>query len=1025
MNQYQKVYMNQIHSSSLLGQLAQMWKSQMLCDALIRTGNVTTKAHRVVLVAACPMLQSMDNASVGSHLEVRLAADIKQEAVNSFLQYLYEGFMMLSEENCKDVEKVARLLQVDSVTKCCIDFYNCLQKKTGVPVYSNTQYKYSSADLLEFRHVRTTDLQKTLHERMMKRAAADSVRPTSPSGKRQRMQQQRPPSPNIDLAMFGQKADDTLSMTHSYMGNTGNQAAGEPWERVPRIGAIHSQRPSHPKPGVIEIVEDSLEILQTQPPDKDGNKSAPPIIQKSLAISVSSQLNSSQDVHVVNVNDSSSHPTAAGDGPIMSTGRDSITVSPLTVMPGTSSLSSSSASSPLTKDPHKSTMDKDMLDKQTYAKKLQSSLDHQSSTPQRGLFPVSMSPANMSPINQVKKSFAAGSASQAASMSQSHDSPTKRTSTSAGNEMERPQSSDQGKDLGTKNKVDDRSASNSTDMAPDLSIVKVEPTGEAGLDMYVDVPEESMIQAQQREQREHDDESDLELEEASGDWSRDEMSNEAAGGDQNNSWYIGQFKDAQPLDEIPGAQPPDDIDAPNLVENFLGKSFEELAHGSMDTPEVKVEIVAEPLWYTLTDVPTQQEFNLAATQIVPVSKTKTQTMSKYKAALLKKKNRLTSDGFPSKITTSSLAVRKANFVGKTAISSEDKINDSYENPLGMIRPSIVGKLIPTKITSPSKSPKTITVIHKQIQSTRAKPLRSKISKSVRKPKDSAGRKLKYPLKSKSGVRKKPFVSKVRAAKERSLLAKKGPVILKEASVVISPLKSHNLQGTSVIDKELKEKTPKPRLDVQRANVNSTNKHRNFQIKKKSDGLDKSSNINSETELDTSDNTEEKLEIQWKRRKYFSGKKFNVCDPKFWSLPIHVIMCYDNVPQDLAVEDVSKQFGSVSIKANSLYIDHRTIKLAMDNCQSKQSLFTRHLFRHAFSIGEIFNRHVSGLGGKEKVNPDKLRMLREIVFHHFPLEDKEEEEEEWKQNLVRFQAVLTEARLHMRKWLKLEQILDKI
>ncbi|XP_076114841.1 uncharacterized protein LOC143082833 isoform X9 [Mytilus galloprovincialis] len=566
MNQYQKVYMNQIHSSSLLGQLAQMWKSQMLCDALIRTGNVTTKAHRVVLVAACPMLQSMDNASVGSHLEVRLAADIKQEAVNSFLQYLYEGFMMLSEENCKDVEKVARLLQVDSVTKCCIDFYNCLQKKTGVPVYSNTQYKYSSADLLEFRHVRTTDLQKTLHERMMKRAAADSVRPTSPSGKRQRMQQQRPPSPNIDLAMFGQKADDTLSMTHSYMGNTGNQAAGEPWERVPRIGAIHSQRPSHPKPGVIEIVEDSLEILQTQPPDKDGNKSAPPIIQKSLAISVSSQLNSSQDVHVVNVNDSSSHPTAAGDGPIMSTGRDSITVSPLTVMPGTSSLSSSSASSPLTKDPHKSTMDKDMLDKQTYAKKLQSSLDHQSSTPQRGLFPVSMSPANMSPINQVKKSFAAGSASQAASMSQSHDSPTKRTSTSAGNEMERPQSSDQGKDLGTKNKVDDRSASNSTDMAPDLSIVKVEPTGEAGLDMYVDVPEESMIQAQQREQREHDDESDLELEEASGDWSRDEMSNEAAGGDQNNSWYIGQFKDEAKANETVNIEHPVGIPVPGNVE---------------------------------------------------------------------------------------------------------------------------------------------------------------------------------------------------------------------------------------------------------------------------------------------------------------------------------------------------------------------------------------------------------------------------------------------------------------------------
>jgi hypothetical protein len=42
----------------------------------------------------------------------------------------------------------------------------------------------------------------------------------------------------IDLAMFGQKADDTLSMAHSYMGNVGNQAA-DPWERVPRIGAGH------------------------------------------------------------------------------------------------------------------------------------------------------------------------------------------------------------------------------------------------------------------------------------------------------------------------------------------------------------------------------------------------------------------------------------------------------------------------------------------------------------------------------------------------------------------------------------------------------------------------------------------------------------------------------------------------------------------------------------------------------------------------------------------------------------------
>ncbi|XP_063401543.1 uncharacterized protein LOC134685596 isoform X6 [Mytilus trossulus] len=877
MNQYQKVYMNQIHSSSLLGQLAQMWKSQMLCDALIRTGNVTTKAHRVVLVAACPMLQSMDNASVGSHLEVRLAADIKQEAVNSFLQYLYEGFMMLSEENCKDVEKVARLLQVDSVTKCCIDFYNCLQKKTGVPVYSNTQYKYSSADLLEFRHVRTTDLQKTLQERMMKRAAADSVRPTSPSGKRQRMQQQRPPSPNIDLAMFGQKADDTLSMTHSYMGNTGNQAAAEPWERVPRIGAIHSQRPSHPKPGVIEIVEDSLEILQTQPPDKDGNKSAPPIIQKSLAISVSSQVNSSQDVHVVNVNDSSSHPTAAGDGPIMSTGRDSITVSPLTVMPGTSSLSSSSASSPLTKDPHKSTMDKDMSDKIPYAKKLQSSLDHQSSTPQRGLFPVSMSPANMSPINQVKKSFAAGSASQAASMSQSHDSPAKRTSTSAGNEMERPQSSDQGKDLGTKNKVDDRSASNSTDMAPDLSIVKVEPTGEAGLDMYVDVPEESMMQAQQREQREHDDESDLELEEASGDWSRDEMSNEAAGGDQNNSWYIGQFKGSEPLEQ----KDEDDSTQGIQIQCSTGSAY--------DT------------FYGTEQVPPNSD--------LPV-----QTSKKKKVFTC----------------PSDIVIRVTKSSGKDA---QREVQYCPTESDSAFQTNATKRANKTVHSLPMESNQTINT-----------------DKNPNKPEEGRNDMDNY---------------------------------------LVSLIKTYDCLGTSAIATALKEKSYKPKLDAQKTNV------------------------------------KQKITFKKTSMRCYRGKKYNVCDPNFWNLPMHVVMFYDNPPQDLAVEDVTKQFGSVLIKENSLYIDHNTIITAVDNCQSKCSLFTRRLFQHAFSVGEVYNRHIEGIGGKEKVNPEKLKLLREIVFHHFPVDSEEEESKEWKLHLRRLQRFLSEAHHHIKKCLKIEQILDKI
>lgn len=146
-------YTTVLKKSLVLSYLLRIMK---LCDAISNFIAFNLQAHRVVLVAACPMLHSMKNASVGSNLEVRLAADIKADAINTFLQYLYEGFMMLTEENTKDVEKIARVLQVDSVLKCCADFYKCL--------HAGDKYEYSFHDNAEFKHVRASDLLK-VHER--------------------------------------------------------------------------------------------------------------------------------------------------------------------------------------------------------------------------------------------------------------------------------------------------------------------------------------------------------------------------------------------------------------------------------------------------------------------------------------------------------------------------------------------------------------------------------------------------------------------------------------------------------------------------------------------------------------------------------------------------------------------------------------------------------------------------------------------------------------------------------------------
>ncbi|KAK3608470.1 hypothetical protein CHS0354_010317 [Potamilus streckersoni] len=295
---YQKVYMNQIHSSSLLCQLAQMWRSEVLCDAYIKTGNVVTKAHRVVLMAACPMLQSMDGAAVGSQLEIKLAADIYKDSVKTFLQYLYDGFMMLTEDNVKDVEKIARLLQVENVIKCCADFYKTLERVTGASNYSSSQYKYSFQDQLEFKHVRATDIHRAMQNGSEKRPAdAEEFRRKRTRGESF--------SPSLSPR---HTTDDSSFMLSSYTSSDAQRT-------TQNLGRVKPGFPASQTQGR-HIVEDSFEMVQS---DLDPNKSsrekggtgARP--QQTVSVTVASQINPTPDVQIITIPDVSEadRPTGA------------------------------------------------------------------------------------------------------------------------------------------------------------------------------------------------------------------------------------------------------------------------------------------------------------------------------------------------------------------------------------------------------------------------------------------------------------------------------------------------------------------------------------------------------------------------------------------------------------------------------------------------------------------------------------------------------------------------------------------
>lgn len=239
------------------------------------------QAHRLVLVAACPMLKSMESASVGSHLEIRLASDIKEESINTFLQYLYEGCMVLTEDNYKDIEKIGRILQVDSVIKCCSDFYKCLN--------SSSQYKYDYYDHIEFKHVRQTDMLK-LSEKSNKRPVDSKT--TSQGGKRQKVQSSDSPS-------FGAspKVDDRTGLSNLI----NSKDALRPYKMGP---ASVSRRPN----GSGDIVEDGVQIHLV---DKEGCPGSSQVVDTSSAMSVSvaSQISSNVSVQVLNMGNT--HPTSS------------------------------------------------------------------------------------------------------------------------------------------------------------------------------------------------------------------------------------------------------------------------------------------------------------------------------------------------------------------------------------------------------------------------------------------------------------------------------------------------------------------------------------------------------------------------------------------------------------------------------------------------------------------------------------------------------------------------------------------
>lgn len=265
----------------------------------------------MVLVAACPMLQSMGPSETGSDLKIRLPEDIRADSVYTFLQYLYEGFTTLTDLNINEVEKIARLLQVDCLIKCCADFSKTLNMEVGIPMNSQSQYKYTSHDMFEFRHVRHSDLMKLSPSRNCKRPISGVIS----EQKRPRLEEvesikscvsvpssqtdSEPESHNFRISLLpSHVTDDKISMAKTYNSSVHSQSQSSSLP-VTSLGGddcvIVENEPQTFEEGMELSERPSVENVQSSPTEATVQNAG------SVGVFVSSQTNVEKTVQEVNM----------------------------------------------------------------------------------------------------------------------------------------------------------------------------------------------------------------------------------------------------------------------------------------------------------------------------------------------------------------------------------------------------------------------------------------------------------------------------------------------------------------------------------------------------------------------------------------------------------------------------------------------------------------------------------------------------------------------------------------------------
>lgn len=107
------------HQYSMMSSLSSMWKEQKMCDASIGNGTTIIMVHKVVLMAISPTLLSSSEVRNNCFLRVNFPANISENAMRAFAEYMYNGLLDLDPLTLTQLQQISYQLGIEELRMLC------------------------------------------------------------------------------------------------------------------------------------------------------------------------------------------------------------------------------------------------------------------------------------------------------------------------------------------------------------------------------------------------------------------------------------------------------------------------------------------------------------------------------------------------------------------------------------------------------------------------------------------------------------------------------------------------------------------------------------------------------------------------------------------------------------------------------------------------------------------------------------------------------------------------------------------